>query len=138
MNKIYKLVAVIAIFLTLGISAGNAQNPKFRIEYSGCELSCLHYTTVITYTIIEIPNGGTPSVIYGPKENTIAYPNFGWAVEIQDWDCDQSSDRIQYVIVINVKRYDDDGVLVCTGDIRTDPMPCSDLYNNNLYTVLLN
>lgn len=138
MNKIIKSLAILTIFLTLGISSSNAQNPTFRIEYSGCELSCLHYTTVINYAIIEIPNGGTPNVIYGPKEKTISYPEFGWAVNIPDWDCDQSTDKIQYVIVINVKRYDDQGILVCSGDLRTNPMPCRDLYNNTLYTVLLN
>lgn len=139
MNEIYKLLATAAICLTLGLNASFAQtNPNFLIEYSGCELSGTLYTTAITYVIVEIPNGGIPSVVYGPKSNTIIYPNFGWPVNIPDWDCDQSSDRIQYIIIIQVDRLDENGIVICSGELRTSPMTCDELNNGNTYTVILN
>lgn len=113
MNKIYKLLTTAAIIMTLGLNTSFAQTyPNFTIEYSGCELSSTLYTTAITYVIVEIPDGGTPSVVYGPKSNTIIYPNFGWPVNIFDWGCDQSTDKIQYMIIIQVDRLDENGIVV--------------------------
>lgn len=139
MNKIYKLLATAAIIMTLGLNTSFAQtNPNFLIEYSGCELLSTLYTTSITYIIVEIPNGGTPSVVVGPNSNTISYPDFGWDEIVEDWDCDQSPDKIQYMIIIQVDRLDENGIVVCSGELRTDTMPCDELYNGNTYTVALN
>jgi hypothetical protein len=139
MNKIFKLLATAAICLTLGLNTSFAQtDPNFLIEYSGCELSSTLYTTAITYVIVEIPDSGTSSVVVGPNSNTISYPNFGWEEIVDEWGCDQSTDKIQYMIIIQVDRLDENGIVVCSGELRTDTMPCDELYNGNTYTVILN
>lgn len=139
MTKIIKIIAVLAIFLTLGMNISMAQTyPQFIINCTGCELANTHYTTDVTYAIIEIPNGGTPSVVYGPETNTVVYPYTELDVINMIWDCDQSTEKNQYMIIIHVDRYDENHNLVCSGDLRTSPMPCSELYNNDTYTVSLN
>jgi hypothetical protein len=125
--------------MTIGLNTSFAQtDPNFTIDYSGCELSSTLYTTAITYVIVEIPNGGTASVVVGPNSNTISYPNFGWPVTVTAWDCDQNTDKFQYMIIIQVDRLDENGNVICSGELRTSTMPCDELYNGNTYTVILN
>lgn len=135
MNKIIRSIAVLAIFLTLGISSSIAQGLSFDINYSGCDLTTTHYSTKITCVIVKIPGG---DVVFGPNIQIISYPEFGGNIDAPDFTCDESTEELQYMVIIHIDLLDENSEVKCTGDLRTSLMSCSDLYELTELSVLLN
>ena len=137
MKTFFKTALFLMFSLTLGMNTALAQqnNPKFTIKWDGCDLGTTQYKHFVTYTIYDVINS---SIAYGPFSSTISYPDYNWPVEIDNWDCDQSSELNRFILIIHVDYLNENDEIVCSGNLRTNAFPCGELYNENIYTVTLN
>lgn len=134
MKKLAKSVMLLFLCLTFVINS-NAQDPNFTIKWDGCDLGTTNYSHSVTYAIVDVT---TNSVVAGPYNEEVLYPYVSCPATVYNWDCDQTIETKHYMLVIHVEYWDENGNVICSGDLRTNILPCSDLYNGNIYTVLLN
>ena len=130
MNKI-KLLTICAILAFLGLSKSYAQNPEFIANWSGCDLQVTDSYYQLTWAIWDISlgqvvatnQGVNPPLTYSQDVNS-AYVNCGPA-----WDCNQSSETKNYILIVQVELLKDEEY--CSGTARTNPLTCNELYSYN-------
>jgi hypothetical protein len=124
MNKIYKLVALVAIIFTLGSSTANAQ-ANFIVEWNGCDVQVTGSNYYITFVIYD-NNTGQYST---PETYSVAHPASVANVPILGWDCNEGDLEAHYYLFVQVDLKDPNDVPYCTGSARSSLLTCDDLHN---------
>jgi hypothetical protein len=125
MNKIYKLVALVAIIFTLGSSTANAQ-ANFIVEWNGCDVQVTGSEYFVTYLIYDNTTGQVvcPATPYGGVSHTLSWT----PVTIYDWDCNEGDLVAHYYLFVQVDLKDGNGPY-CSGTARSSLLTCDDLHN---------
>ena len=139
MKTFFKRALFLMFSLALGMNTTLAQsNPFFYIAWNGCKVETSNSTYKINYAIIEVPGPTVVVPLLLSPLTATAFENF-IPVTISTWNCDQSSETYQYILYATVKLYaPGESEPYCSGELRTNAMSCSDLYDGLTFTVNMN
>lgn len=127
--KNIKLFAVCAIFAFLGLSNSYGQDPSFKATWSGCNLQVSESHYELTWAIWDI---SLDEVVATNQDTPLIYlqsVNSANVDCITSWDCNQSSETKNYILIVQVELLKD--AEYCSGIGRSNPLTCSELYNYN-------
>jgi hypothetical protein len=124
--KTTKFIILFATVLLIGIGTTKAQNPTFTVNWSGCNIQVSGSYFQLTYTIWDISTQSPafdPVVITGIDQTVSSYQVF-----VTNWDCNQSLETKNYLIIVQVALIKDANY--CAGDVRSNTLTCAELYDN--------
>jgi|GEM_PF-4681848 len=126
-------IFLILIFIASASFVAKAQ-PHFTVNWtSNCEVQSHDSYYKVEWALIYLP---TQSVLKQGISDTIPLTENTWSHDIQDWECNIDDYPLKYILVVTVKRYQDDGTTItCAGEARSSYLRCSDLYDGVTLTV---
>lgn len=130
MKSTTKFIILLASILLIGASTVKAQNPTFTVNWSGCHIQINDSYYKITYAIWDISLGAP---VVGPTELNVDQALSSQAIEISNWDCNQSIEIKNYIIIVQVELIKDNEY--CSGDARSSTLTCAELYDNIVINV---
>jgi hypothetical protein len=130
MKTISKLLLSLAFILLIGSSA-KAQEPNFTVNWNSyCEVQSQDSYYKVTWALVYIP---TQTSVKNGDVTGISLLNSSQLIEIIGWDCNIDEFPLNYRILVQVDRYqNDDETISCTGQARSSAIRCSELYDGSV------